>query len=447
MWVPLRRRGGPRSGHDCWSDAEPIIVSIDALLDSTVQFRRPCAAPGVCAGRLERRHPAAPYGAIGPRLDRSPSRADRVDDRHRLIAAGPSRHRSGRCGDLADDGRMANELVDTSRPRGRSHRDGLDDVLRRHRADRRHRRFPSVAPPVHVPRQRRRAGVIGQLLINGFRRPRPYDVTIIGRWQGYSLPSATVAIVSFTVVGLIYMLVGAGLLAMSPSGSGSPLWRSSLRRRMYLGVDHPFDVLVGAALGVAIPLIGSASSRRTRSSRSPTTRARRPTSTSAAVGARPSASRPGAARPDGPRHQAGRPRRLRRIDAAAAPRRGRPRHVPVRQALRDEPRPRRPLVQAGTHHLVRPLRGRDAVPIGPPPRPVRGLRAPRHARRGDADRRAAGIVQLTPEREYLFVTEFFDGAVEIGEAEVDDRSSTKAWRWSADCGTTGSPTATSSRPT
>ena len=31
-----------------------------------------------------------------------------------------------------------------------------------------------------------------------------------------------------------------------------------------------------------------------------------------------------------------------------------------------------------------------------------------------------GIVQLTPEREYLLVTEFFDGAVEIGEAEVDD---------------------------
>ena len=32
-----------------------------------------------------------------------------------------------------------------------------------------------------------------------------------------------------------------------------------------------------------------------------------------------------------------------------------------------------------------------------------------------------GIVELTPEREYLLVTEFFDGAVEIGEAEVDDQ--------------------------
>ncbi len=31
-----------------------------------------------------------------------------------------------------------------------------------------------------------------------------------------------------------------------------------------------------------------------------------------------------------------------------------------------------------------------------------------------------GIVEITPEREYLLVTEFFAGAVEIGEAEVDD---------------------------
>ncbi|HKO85431.1 MAG TPA: hypothetical protein VJ140_12920, partial [Actinomycetota bacterium] len=32
-----------------------------------------------------------------------------------------------------------------------------------------------------------------------------------------------------------------------------------------------------------------------------------------------------------------------------------------------------------------------------------------------------GFVELTPEREYLLVTEFFDGAVELGEAQVDDQ--------------------------
>ena len=34
--------------------------------------------------------------------------------------------------------------------------------------------------------------------------------------------------------------------------------------------------------------------------------------------------------------------------------------------------------------------------------------------------RPYGIVEITPEREYMLVTEFFDGAVEIGEADVDD---------------------------
>src|SRR5204863_8763749 len=31
-----------------------------------------------------------------------------------------------------------------------------------------------------------------------------------------------------------------------------------------------------------------------------------------------------------------------------------------------------------------------------------------------------GIVEITPEREYMLVSEFFEGAVEIGEAELDD---------------------------
>jgi tRNA A-37 threonylcarbamoyl transferase component Bud32 len=40
---------------------------------------------------------------------------------------------------------------------------------------------------------------------------------------------------------------------------------------------------------------------------------------------------------------------------------------------------------------------------------------------GIAVARPYGIVEITPEREYLLVTEFFDGAVEIGEADIDDQ--------------------------
>jgi tRNA A-37 threonylcarbamoyl transferase component Bud32 len=35
--------------------------------------------------------------------------------------------------------------------------------------------------------------------------------------------------------------------------------------------------------------------------------------------------------------------------------------------------------------------------------------------------KAFGFVELTPEREYLLVTEFFDGAAELGEVEVDEQ--------------------------
>src|SRR5271165_3472661 len=40
---------------------------------------------------------------------------------------------------------------------------------------------------------------------------------------------------------------------------------------------------------------------------------------------------------------------------------------------------------------------------------------------GIAVARPYGIVEITPEREYLLVTEYFDGAVEIGGADVDDQ--------------------------
>ena len=31
-----------------------------------------------------------------------------------------------------------------------------------------------------------------------------------------------------------------------------------------------------------------------------------------------------------------------------------------------------------------------------------------------------GIVEITPEREYMIVTEFFSGAVQLGDADIDD---------------------------
>ena len=41
-------------------------------------------------------------------------------------------------------------------------------------------------------------------------RPRPLGVTIIGSWQGFSFPSATVATAAITGLGVIYTLLEPG---------------------------------------------------------------------------------------------------------------------------------------------------------------------------------------------------------------------------------------------
>ena len=86
--------------------------------------------------------------------------------------------------------------------------------------------------------------VLGILLIAAYKRPRPYDVTTIGRWRGLSrCPRRRSAIVSFTVVGIIYMLVVPGR-PRSIAKIARHRRRRDLRRvaGLYLAVDHPFDV-------------------------------------------------------------------------------------------------------------------------------------------------------------------------------------------------------------
>ena len=162
-----------------------------------------------------------------------------------------------------------------------------------------------------------------------------------------SFPSAPVAVVTIIAVGIIYSLVVPGrprtiakVVAFVVIG-----WSSSAR--LYLGVDHPFDVLVSiaVAVGVAAQRVPLLHPERGLPGRLPAGQDRAPRRRRPPRRRDPRGRR-APARPHRARHQAGRARRLGRLDAAAAPRRGRSRHVPVREALRDEPRARRPLVQA-----------------------------------------------------------------------------------------------------
>ena len=101
---------------------------------------------------------------------------------------------------------------------------------------------------------------------------------------------------------------------------------------------------------------------------------------------------------------------------------GDPDTLAVRQALRDHPPALGPLVQArprrcctaGWRTRSRSTRVRRLVQHED--YVLRMMQRRRAARR----RSRYGFVEITPEREYLLVTEFFAGAREIGDADVDD---------------------------
>ncbi len=210
---------------------------------------------------------------------------------------------------------------------------------------------------------------IGAAVYTGFARPRPYGVTTIGRWAGYSMPSPPVGVLAAILIGVAYTLVVPGPPRRIAKAAIAVVLVTLAAARLYLGVDHPFDILVGTALGVAIPL--AAFRLFTPNDVFPVAYGRGKTAHLDVGGARGEALRRTVGDQLGLTIVGDRARGaggIGRLDAPAADGGGRPRDPPLRQALRHEPRARRPLVQARPHHPLRAARGRDAVPVRAAPR-------------------------------------------------------------------------------
>ena len=97
--------------------------------------------------------------------------------------------------------------------------------------------------------------ILGVFLYTVVPRPRPFGVTIIGSWGGFSTLAPPVAAFAATLVGMVYTILVPG----RPRWYGK-LWAIGLvatfaLARLYLAVDHPSDVLLGAVLGAGIPVI------------------------------------------------------------------------------------------------------------------------------------------------------------------------------------------------
>jgi membrane-associated phospholipid phosphatase len=94
--------------------------------------------------------------------------------------------------------------------------------------------------------------MVGPLL----QRPRPFGVVIPAAWGGWALPSAPVALSAAGWVAILYSLVPEGRWRNLGKWAATVLVALTALGRMALGAEAPTDVLVAAAIGVTIPLLG-----------------------------------------------------------------------------------------------------------------------------------------------------------------------------------------------
>lgn len=82
-------------------------------------------------------------------------------------------------------------------------------------------------------------------------RPRPF-VPIIGDWKGASHPSRPVAGLGVTLAAMAYTLVPKGRLRHVAFGVAGVLVGALVLARIYLGVDHPSDAVMSAIFAFSV---------------------------------------------------------------------------------------------------------------------------------------------------------------------------------------------------
>jgi membrane-associated phospholipid phosphatase len=258
-------------------------------------------------------------------------------------------------------------------------------------------------------------------IYDALSRPEPYGVRIIGRWDGYSAPSTIVTLLAFVLAGAVYCLAVPGRPRAWAAAGGAAVLAVFGLARLYLAVDHPDDVLFGVALGVAIPVaafrfftpddVFGISYRRGRTAHVPVT------------------GRRGAAIRQGVRDQLGLDvLEIRPVGLASSAG-----STPLRLTVAGDP-DQYLFAKLYTRGHVRADRWyklwrtllygsmEDEHPFSSVKQLTQYEDYVLRLLRDAGVRTAAphGIVEITPDREYLLVTEFFTGAAEIGAADVDD---------------------------
>ena len=80
----------------------------------------------------------------------------------------------------------------------------------------------------------------GTSIYFGLSRPRPYGVTIIGSWGGYSGISGSAAVLTIFLMGAVYCLAVPGRPRTYTKAAVAAVVAVFCLARLYLGVDHPW---------------------------------------------------------------------------------------------------------------------------------------------------------------------------------------------------------------
>ena len=263
---------------------------------------------------------------------------------------------------------------------------------------------------------------VSNLVAVGLGRMRPGGVEIVGSWDGYSHPSVPVTALGLGLTALVFTLVPAGRWRTRAAWALAAAVGVLGASRLLLAVDHPTDVAAAVVTGVALPTV--AFRLLTPADAFPVTYRRGVRAHLDVGGRRGDAVRSALSGQLGVRVTRIEPFHL-SASAGSTPLRlttdgrGAPGHLFGK-------------LYASTHmwsdrwyklgRTVRYGRLEDEHPFSTVRRLVEyedhmlrvmgaaGLRTPR----------PYGIVEITPDREYLIVTEFLGGATHVTDCDVND---------------------------
>jgi tRNA A-37 threonylcarbamoyl transferase component Bud32 len=97
--------------------------------------------------------------------------------------------------------------------------------------------------------------VLTSSLIAQVGRMRPAGVEILGRWNGYSHPSAPLAALALVLAGVTYTLLPAGAWRRRGRWAAGAVLGLLAFAQLYLAVDHPTDVFSALVIGWSLPVV------------------------------------------------------------------------------------------------------------------------------------------------------------------------------------------------